>query len=52
MIRSLLAAIVIYTLTFERASAVITLDASYDSAALKSYTVTGDTINLVGRDNY
>src|SRR3954452_7384800 len=30
----------------------ITLDANYDSGSLKSYSVTGNTINLVGRDNY
>jgi hypothetical protein len=34
------------------ARAAISLDASFDSASLKSYTVSGDTINLVGRDNY
>lgn len=32
--------------------AAITLDASYDSASLKSYSVSGSTVNLVGRDNY
>src|SRR4051812_36485357 len=30
----------------------ITLDANYDSGSLKSYSVNGNTINLVGRDNY
>ena len=34
------------------AMAAITLDASYDSASLKSYSVAGNTVNLVGRDNY
>lgn len=38
------------------ASAVVTLDASFDHASLKSYTVSGaastPTVNLVGRDNY
>ncbi len=36
--------------------AAVTLDANYDHASLKSYTVTGaaatPTVNLVGRDNY
>ncbi|MDZ4658343.1 MAG: M14 family zinc carboxypeptidase [Bythopirellula sp.] len=35
-----------------RAQAVVTLDANFDSASLKSYTVTGSTVNLVGRDSF
>ena len=34
------------------ARAAISLDASFDSASLKSYSVSGNTVNLVGRDNY
>ena len=34
------------------AQAQYTLDANYDSGSLKSYSVAGNTINLVGRDNY
>lgn len=33
-------------------SAAITLNSSIDSAALKSYSVAGNTIHLVGRDSY
>jgi hypothetical protein len=34
------------------ARAQYTLDANFDSGSLKSYSVAGNTINLVGRDNY
>ena len=34
------------------ASAVVTLDANFDSGALKSYSLAGNTVNLVGRDTY
>jgi hypothetical protein len=32
--------------------AVITLDANFDEGALKSYSVVGSNVNLVGRDTY
>jgi hypothetical protein len=34
------------------AGAAITLDADFDSGSLKSYSVVGNTINLVGRGNF
>ncbi len=52
MIWRIVGAITICTLASKTASAAIALDASYDSASLKSYTVAGSTVNLVGRDNY
>ena len=34
------------------ADAAITLNANFDSGSLKSYSVNGNTVNLVGRDSY
>jgi Zinc carboxypeptidase len=34
------------------ADAAITLDANFDHGSLKSYSTSGSTVNLVGRDNY
>ena len=34
------------------ASAVVTLDGNLDTGSLQSYSVSGDTINLIGRDSY
>lgn len=34
------------------ARAAITLDANFDHGSLKTYSVAGSTVNLVGRDNY
>src|SRR5262245_703475 len=34
------------------AQAAITLDANFDEGALKSYSIAGSTVNLVGRDSY
>ncbi len=55
MQRNLLAALAVSVLVVgatRLARGQFTLDASYDSASLKSYSVNGNTINLVGRDNY
>jgi hypothetical protein len=51
----LIAVVALYCVSIELPSntlAAISLDASFDSASLKSYTVSGNTVNLVGRDNY
>ncbi len=34
------------------AQAVITLDANFDHGSLETYSTSGSTVNLVGRDNY
>ncbi len=34
------------------ARAAVTLDANFDEGSLKSYSVAGSTVNLVGRDSY
>ncbi len=55
MIRRIVTALTCYTLAIGMASATrgqFTLDANYDHASLSSYTVNGNTINLVGRSNY
>ena len=45
-------ALVFCALATRAASAAITLDANFDSGSLKSYSLSGNTVNLVGRDNY
>lgn len=55
MRRSALPTLVVISIvlgTAHVARAQFTLDASYDSASLKSFSVSGNTIYLVGRDNY
>lgn len=51
---SLLLALISLSFTFWPRSAIaaITLDANFDSGSLKSYSVAGNTVNLVGRDSY
>ncbi|WP_428387366.1 M14 family zinc carboxypeptidase [Mucisphaera sp.] len=40
------------TLALTAASHAITLDADFDHGSLESWSVTGSTVSLVGRDNY
>ncbi|RIK72683.1 MAG: hypothetical protein DCC67_18935 [Planctomycetota bacterium] len=51
-LRTALAVILLVLAGQRRAAAAITLDANFDSGSLKSYTVAGDTVRLVGRDSY
>ncbi len=55
MIRRILTAATFCTLAIALTTAArgaISLDASFDSGSLMSYTVSGNTINLVGRSNF
>jgi hypothetical protein len=52
MLRAITATIVCCALGIASAQAAITLDASFDSASLKSYSLSGNTVTVVGRDNY
>lgn len=42
----------VIALSAGHAHAVITLDANFDHGSLETYSTSGSTVNLVGRDNY
>ncbi|MFT3789223.1 MAG: M14 family zinc carboxypeptidase [Tepidisphaeraceae bacterium] len=52
LVRSLVLACATVAALTHHASAAITLDAAFDNGSLKSYSVSGTTVTLVGRDNY